>query len=230
MMDKLKILGITSITLGLTALPSLSNTPNANQEGSNNMMTKFIVLGIGTIIFSLTGLQAGLSETDHIPLPGIFKNDSPRDSQTKFKCTERQTTDNRGRVITVPATVVSYPFTKENETISREKTIFHWIDTYFSLLSNPKELCKQMATKLQSYYDSGELKYLRIAHGTIDNRWVVCLTKNQATNLDENNQCLEEYKLFNFVDADGSVIQAFNRLVPKTRGISEVHNFEWLYR
>lgn len=72
----------------------------------------------------------------------------------------------------VPQTLVRTPQGKELILVS-------WDSPYLGELdSTPEELCNQVAQKLQTNYDNGQLRY--ISAGEIDNRPVACITDTEG--------------------------------------------------
>ena len=70
-----------------------------------------------------------------------------------------------------------------------DRPILHWKSEYFPSPSNAEELCQQVSTKLQNYYENGELNKFVLTAGQVDSQSVVCIE-------DTDGSCAQDRVLF----------------------------------
>ena len=89
----------------------------------------------------------------------------------------------------LPITIVRQEGSQE------DRPILHWKPEYFPSPSKAEELCQQFATKLQNYYENGELKNFVLTAGQVDSQSVVCIE-------DTDGSCAQDRVLFTLQTTD----------------------------
>ncbi|ERN39935.1 hypothetical protein KR51_00035330 [Rubidibacter lacunae KORDI 51-2] len=91
------------------------------------------------------------------------------------------------------------------------RPVLNWDDAYFTSAEETEQICQQVASKLQSYYDNGELAELTLVAEDVAGEPTVCLEQEQ------DSGCSEGRVLFSFSNVSNPQFALNNIMEPEDR-------------